>query len=189
MFRTSLVVQCLRLHTPNAGGPSSIPGKGTRSHMLQLRPDPANKFFFFNERKKKILSLILVDSQWAGVRWQERRPEVPVCGHASAGPLSSGSHICISFVPGNSSQPLSFPGKQENWVFLMNLAKHHSLQAGGCLEWTSILLQWVVMALGGGGWRGGHEGVAWWRRKWRKRQQVIFLMQQPCRSCLLRVKV
>ena len=59
---------------------------------------------------------------------------MPVCGHASAGPLSSGSHICISFVPGNSSQPLSFPGKQENWVFLMNLAKHHSRQAGGCLE-------------------------------------------------------
>ncbi|TEA37056.1 hypothetical protein DBR06_SOUSAS210217, partial [Sousa chinensis] len=27
----------LRLHNPNAGGPSSIPGQGTRSHMLQLR--------------------------------------------------------------------------------------------------------------------------------------------------------
>ena len=23
---------------PNAGGPGSIPGQGTRSHMLQLRP-------------------------------------------------------------------------------------------------------------------------------------------------------
>ena len=34
---TSLVVQWLRLHTPNAGGPGSIPGEGTRSHMLQLR--------------------------------------------------------------------------------------------------------------------------------------------------------
>ncbi|TEA36668.1 hypothetical protein DBR06_SOUSAS310070, partial [Sousa chinensis] len=33
----SLVVQWLRLHTPNAGGPGSIPGQGTRSHMLQLR--------------------------------------------------------------------------------------------------------------------------------------------------------
>ena len=30
---TSLVVQWLRLHTPNAGGPGSIPGQGTRSHM------------------------------------------------------------------------------------------------------------------------------------------------------------
>ena len=30
---TSLVVQWLRLHAPNAGGPGSIPGQGTRSHM------------------------------------------------------------------------------------------------------------------------------------------------------------
>ena len=34
---TSLVVQWLRLCTPNAGGPSLIPGRGTRSHMPQLR--------------------------------------------------------------------------------------------------------------------------------------------------------
>ena len=38
---TSLVVQWLRLHTPNAKGPSSIPGWGTRFHMLQLRPGKA----------------------------------------------------------------------------------------------------------------------------------------------------
>ena len=30
---TSLVVQWLRLHAPNAGGPGSIPGQGTRSHI------------------------------------------------------------------------------------------------------------------------------------------------------------
>ena len=30
---TSLVVQWVRLCTPNAGGPGSIPGQGTRSHM------------------------------------------------------------------------------------------------------------------------------------------------------------
>ena len=30
---TSLVAHWLRLHAPNAGGPSSIPGQGTRSHM------------------------------------------------------------------------------------------------------------------------------------------------------------
>ncbi|TEA42750.1 hypothetical protein DBR06_SOUSAS1610279, partial [Sousa chinensis] len=30
------VVQWLRLHTPNAGGPGSIPGQGTRSHMPQI---------------------------------------------------------------------------------------------------------------------------------------------------------
>ena len=29
-------VQWLRLCTPNAGGLGSIPGQGTRSHMLQL---------------------------------------------------------------------------------------------------------------------------------------------------------
>ena len=34
---TSLVVQWLRCQSPRAGGPGSIPGQGTRSHMLQLR--------------------------------------------------------------------------------------------------------------------------------------------------------
>ena len=34
---TSLVAQWLRLHAPNAGIPSSIPGQGIRSHMLQLK--------------------------------------------------------------------------------------------------------------------------------------------------------
>ena len=34
---TSLVAQWLRLCAPNAGGLGSIPGQGTRSHMLQLK--------------------------------------------------------------------------------------------------------------------------------------------------------
>ena len=34
---TSLVVQWPRLHTPHAGALGSIPGQGTRSHMLQVR--------------------------------------------------------------------------------------------------------------------------------------------------------
>ena len=34
---TSLVAQWMRLHTPNAAGPGSFPGQGTRSHMLQPR--------------------------------------------------------------------------------------------------------------------------------------------------------
>ncbi|TEA33728.1 hypothetical protein DBR06_SOUSAS12810084, partial [Sousa chinensis] len=34
---TSPVVQWLSFHAPNAGGPGSIPGQGTRSHMPQLR--------------------------------------------------------------------------------------------------------------------------------------------------------
>ncbi|TEA16676.1 hypothetical protein DBR06_SOUSAS20610068, partial [Sousa chinensis] len=33
----SLVVQWLRLRAPSAGGPGSIPGQGTRSHIPQLR--------------------------------------------------------------------------------------------------------------------------------------------------------
>ena len=33
----SLGVQWIRLYTPNAGGPGSIPSQGTRSSMLQLR--------------------------------------------------------------------------------------------------------------------------------------------------------
>ena len=37
MGGTSLVVQWLRLRAPNTGGPGSIPGQGTRSHMPQLR--------------------------------------------------------------------------------------------------------------------------------------------------------
>ena len=40
---TSLVVQRLRLCAPNGGGLGSIPGQGTRSHMLQLRPGAAKK--------------------------------------------------------------------------------------------------------------------------------------------------
>ena len=34
---TLLVVQWLRLCIPNTGGPSSIPGRATRSHMPQYR--------------------------------------------------------------------------------------------------------------------------------------------------------
>ena len=34
---TSFVVQQLRLHDFNAGGPGSIPGQRTGSHMLQLK--------------------------------------------------------------------------------------------------------------------------------------------------------
>ena len=40
-LRTSLVIQWLRLCTPNAGGLGSIPGQGARSRMQQLRPSAA----------------------------------------------------------------------------------------------------------------------------------------------------
>ena len=36
-YGTSLVVQWLRLHARNAGGPGLICGQGVRSHMPQLR--------------------------------------------------------------------------------------------------------------------------------------------------------
>ena len=44
---SSLVVQWVRLRAPNAGGPGSIPGQGTRSRMPQLRASAAkiNKLF------------------------------------------------------------------------------------------------------------------------------------------------
>ena len=32
------MVQSLRLYTPKAGGPGSVPGQGPRSHMPQLKP-------------------------------------------------------------------------------------------------------------------------------------------------------
>ena len=38
---TSLVVHWLRPSAPKAGGPGSIPGQGTRSHMMQRRPSTA----------------------------------------------------------------------------------------------------------------------------------------------------
>ena len=41
-FRTLLVVQWLRLLTPNVGNPGSIPGQG-RSHMPKLRSTQSNK--------------------------------------------------------------------------------------------------------------------------------------------------
>ena len=40
---TSLVVQWLRFRAPNAEGPGSIPGQGTRSHMPQPSLHAATK--------------------------------------------------------------------------------------------------------------------------------------------------
>ena len=38
---TSLEAQWIGLHTPNAGGPGSIPGHRTRSHMHATTKEPA----------------------------------------------------------------------------------------------------------------------------------------------------
>ena len=52
---TSLGVQCLRLHTPSAGGPGSTLGRETinRSHMPQLRPSTAKQINIFKKERKK----------------------------------------------------------------------------------------------------------------------------------------
>ena len=67
---TSLVVQWLRCHTPNAGGPESIPGLGTRSHMLQLKILHATTKTTVQDwnimvvkRKKNVINLSLLDKQ------------------------------------------------------------------------------------------------------------------------------
>ena len=51
---TSLVVQWLRLHAPKAGGPGSIHGQETRSHILQLRPVQPNKYLKQNKNKTSV---------------------------------------------------------------------------------------------------------------------------------------
>ena len=42
-----------------AGDLGSIPGQGTRSHMLQLRPSAA-KFFFLKEKVKKVNFMLYI---------------------------------------------------------------------------------------------------------------------------------
>ena len=54
ILRTSVVVQWLRLHTPNAGVLSSIPSQGTRTHMLQLKiPHATTKIQHSKTNKRK----------------------------------------------------------------------------------------------------------------------------------------
>ena len=60
---TSLMVQWLRLYSSNAGGPGSIPGQGTRSHIQQLsiphaemknRQSQINKYFLKTAKEIEI---------------------------------------------------------------------------------------------------------------------------------------
>ena len=63
--RSSLVAQGLRPRAPKAGGSRSIPGQGTRSHMLQLRPSvrrQISKCFFFKKKRESR----------CGMRWEKR---------------------------------------------------------------------------------------------------------------------
>ena len=82
---TSLVVQWLRLQAPNTGGPGSIPGQGSRSHMPQLRghmqqlkPGTVKEINKINILKKNH-SLQELDRE----RWTESRTESKkqwICG-------------------------------------------------------------------------------------------------------------
>ena len=55
MSGTSLVVQCLRLSTPSAGGPSEIFARGARSLMLHLKiPQAAAWHSQIKEMKNKL---------------------------------------------------------------------------------------------------------------------------------------
>ena len=56
---TSLVVQWLRLCAPSAGGLGWIPGQGTRTHTLPLRPTGAKQIKInIKERDRAINSSI-----------------------------------------------------------------------------------------------------------------------------------
>lgn len=129
---------------PNAGAQVQSLARELDPHT-QLRPGPANKYFFKNS-EKKILSLILVDSQSADVRWK-RAGHMPVCGHASAWSTVLRKPHLYLLVPGNSSQPLSFPGKTGELGFPYESGtpqsagrgmlgmNHNSVQGG---EWCSV---------------------------------------------------
>ena len=51
---TSLVVQWLRRHIPNVGGPGSIPGQGTRFHKPQLSLHATTERTHMLKRRSKI---------------------------------------------------------------------------------------------------------------------------------------
>ena len=52
---TSLVVQWIRLYAPNAGGPGSIPGQGTRSHMHAATKTQCNQI----NKISKMLTVVI----------------------------------------------------------------------------------------------------------------------------------
>ena len=61
------MVRWLQLHASNAGGPGSLPGQGTRSHMPQLtvympylRPSTAK--YIISKKKKKLREEIYLNN-------------------------------------------------------------------------------------------------------------------------------
>ena len=63
--RDPLVIQGLRLRSPDTGCQGLVPGQGTRSHMLQLRPGTA-KFY-------KHLNRFFLKAHMAGVKGVRER--------------------------------------------------------------------------------------------------------------------
>ena len=58
--KTSLVVQWLRLCAPSAGNPDPIPGQGTRSCKMELKPSQTKE-------KKKDFKILKKIKQWLPV--------------------------------------------------------------------------------------------------------------------------
>jgi len=61
------VVHWLSLYAPSAGGPGLIPGQGTRSHRLQVRPGRATYIIniFLKEEEREIIRLQSHTHQYA----------------------------------------------------------------------------------------------------------------------------
>ena len=77
---TSLEVQWLRLHSSNAGGPGSIPGQGTRSHTLQLRPGTINKYNASKMKIKTTMSYHLIPIRMVTIKRTKNSKSWPRCG-------------------------------------------------------------------------------------------------------------
>ena len=78
----SLVIQWIRLCTPSIGGPGSIPGQGTRFHMLQLKilnvatkTHTAKSINFKKKEKKKGTAKIIHMS----LEWDKYTFEINYC--------------------------------------------------------------------------------------------------------------
>ena len=80
------MVHWLRLRAPNAGSPGLIPGQGTGSHMLQLKPSAAKEinikkqaskqkmlFPLKKKKKKKNLGVILEGGEQALLKRMRQR--------------------------------------------------------------------------------------------------------------------
>ena len=75
-----LAVQLLRLHAPTAGGPGSIPGQGTRSHMPHLKTLPAATTQILHASTKILCART---KTWCGQILKKKKNSLPTC----AGPV------------------------------------------------------------------------------------------------------